>query len=241
MRNFRKKAMWICSIAAMLAAGVVTAALLVGKGTERSNITGGGLLLSDGRMGHRAAEPAEQFWTDAGQRYVRQEEAEVPAMSAEASTETVDEGETAGTGEEVLEAETETVTGESSAGREPEQQSPAAHTGNPEPIGQEAAADTAIPAEASEMPEDAPAPDVPETPKNLCPYALWSWIDFGGGVVGFYYPISSSVNNVNGAWDAQFETMLYQAQERGYLFQSVADAGVFDDTGSIRVDKYKIP
>lgn len=92
-----------------------------------------------------------------------------------------------------------------------------------------------------ENPETTKPVEAPAAPANNCPYTLWTWIDFGGGVMGFYYPISSNVNNVNGAWDAQFNQMLRQAEERGYLFLSVADAGIYDDTGMLRVDKYSVP
>lgn len=114
----------------------------------------------------------------------------------------------------------------------------------------QAAEDPADPGGASQITDSPSVPENPGTtepvetpaaPVNNCPYTLWTWIDFGGGVMGFYYPISSNVNNVNGAWDEQFNQMLRQATERGYLFLSVADAGIYDDTGMLRVDKYSVP
>lgn len=244
MKNFQKKIIVIgsiivlASVALFVTVSVVTAGSEIGQGAMAD-----GTLHNEMDMGGISTYLADRTIAETEKTEDLAGEEEITALPPEGSEENPKESEENPAESGSLSANTGSVSANGgntqgnnagASGSVPSQ-STADMEQNPQP-----SAPDHVP-EAPETPSAAEPSEMPSAPANNCPYTLWSWIDFGDGVMGFYYPVSSNVNNVNGAWDAQFNTMLVQAEERGYFFQSVADAGTYSDTGSVRVDKYRVP
>lgn len=93
---------------------------------------------------------------------------------------------------------------------------------------------TTPPATNPSTPEPTPEPE-PAPSQNLCPYPLWTWIDFGDGIVGFYSPSNEDADTFT-AHCAQMQATI---DANGYECYSSDLVGEYDDTYKVMLDKYK--
>lgn len=70
--------------------------------------------------------------------------------------------------------------------------------------------------------------------QNLCPYPLWTWIDFGDGIVGYYEPGNEDYDT----YHAHVVQMNATVDANGYKSYSMDIVGCYDDTYTTVLTKY---
>ena len=92
---------------------------------------------------------------------------------------------------------------------------------------------TTPPATNPSTPEPTPEPE-PAPSQNLCPYPLWTWIDFGDGIVGYYSPSNEDIDT----YVAHCAQMQATIEANNYKSYSSDLVGEYDDTFKVMLDKY---
>ena len=92
---------------------------------------------------------------------------------------------------------------------------------------------TTPPATNPSTPEPTPEPE-PAPSQNLCPYPLWTWIDFGDGIVGYYEPSNEDIDTFM-AHGAQMQATV---DANNYQCYSSDLVGEYDDTYKVMLYKY---